>query len=113
MLLTMQVVHRWHTQHLDYVLALPQAPVERDLYRKVPKYFETEDRNEDNYVLKIHWNIYIRKQAGRLWNQYLVEKLVNVLGFNQSTVEECVFYRGKTLYVLYTDDPILAVPYSK
>ena len=38
---------------------------------------------------------------------------MNVLGFKQWTVEKCVFYRGKTLYVLYTNDSILAVPYSK
>ena len=32
------------------------------------------------------------------------------LGFKQSKVDECVFYRGKTLYVLYTDDSLLAGP---
>ena len=32
------------------------------------------------------------------------------IGFTQSTVEECVFYRGQSVYVLYTDDSILAGP---
>ena len=32
------------------------------------------------------------------------------LGFQQSAVDECVFYRGSTLYVLYTDDSLLAGP---
>ena len=32
------------------------------------------------------------------------------MGFKQSKVDECVYYRGKTLYVLYTDDSLLAGP---
>ena len=83
MLLTTTAVQGCHTQHLDYVLAFPQAPVELDLYMKVPKGFEIEGGNEDDYVLKIHQNIYGQKQSGRVWNQYLVNKLVNVLGFKQ------------------------------
>jgi hypothetical protein len=47
-----------------------------------------------------------------VWNKYLVRKLLD-LGFKQSTVDECVFYRGKTLYVLYTDDSLLAGPDKK
>ena len=88
MLLTTTAVQGCHTQHLDYVLAFPQAPVELDLYMKVPKGFEIEGGNEDDYVLKIHQNIYGQKQSGRVWNQYLVLKLVNVLGFKQSTVDK-------------------------
>jgi hypothetical protein len=45
-----------------------------------------------------------------VWNKYLVNKLVKELGFKQSKVNEWVFYRGKTLYVLYTDDSLLAGP---
>jgi hypothetical protein len=63
-----------------------------------------------DYVLKIHRNIYGQKQAGRVWNKFLSNKLVNKLEFKQSKVDECVFYRGKTLYVLYTDDSLLAGP---
>ena len=39
--------------------------------------------------------------------------MVNDLHFKQSKVDECVFYRGKTIYVLYTDDSILASPDQK
>ena len=35
MLLTQTALHGWHTKQLDYVLAFPQAPVERDLYMKI------------------------------------------------------------------------------
>ena len=55
-----------------------------------------------DYVLKLRHNVYGQKQAGRVWNQYLVTHLVNTL--------EYVFYRGNVVYVLYTDDSILAGP---
>jgi hypothetical protein len=111
MLLTLTAVHGWHTKQIDFVQAFAQAPVEKTLYMKVPAGVELEDGNDPrDHVLRIHRNIYGQKQAGRVWNKFLVNKLVNGLGFRQSKVDECVFYRGKTLYVLYTDDSLLAGP---
>ena len=45
----------------------------------------------------------------RVWNKYLVKKLKSI-GFTQSQHDECVFYRDKILYVLYTDDTIITGP---
>jgi hypothetical protein len=45
-----------------------------------------------------------------VWNQYLTDKLINKVGFKQSKVDDCVFYKGNVIYVLYTDDSILAGP---
>jgi hypothetical protein len=111
MLLTMTAVHGWHTKQIDFVQAFAQAPVERTLYMKVPAGVKIDgDGDAKDYVLKIHRNIYGQKQAGRVWNKYLSRKLTEELGFKQSKVDECVYYRGKTLYVLYTDDSLLAGP---
>jgi Reverse transcriptase (RNA-dependent DNA polymerase) len=44
-----------------------------------------------------------------VWNQHLVDKLLSI-GFVQSAHDPCVFYKGKAMYVLYTDDSILAGP---
>jgi hypothetical protein len=111
MLLTFTAVHGWHTKQIDFVQAFAQAPVEKTLYMKIPAGIEIEGgADPKDYVLKIHRNIYGQKQAGRVWNKFLVGKLVDELGFKQSSVDECVFYRGKTLYVLYTDDSLLAGP---
>lgn len=60
-------------------------------------------------MFKLRKNTYGQKQAGRVWNQYLVSRLTSI-GFKQSIVDECVFYRGGMIYVLYTDDSILAGP---
>ena len=109
LLLALTTIHKWHTIQIDYVLAFPQAPVERELYMKIPVGFEVPGANPNDFVLKIHRNIYGQKQAGKVWNSYLVDKLKG-LGFKQSTSDECVLYKGNVMYVLYTDDSILAGP---
>ena len=111
-LLTMALVHGWYTKQLDFVLAHPQAPAKHELYLKIPKGFEV-DGNTSDYVLKLNRNVYGQKDAGRVWNNYLVKKLTTELNFQQSDVDECAFYQGKTMYVLYTDDSILAGPDQK
>ena len=114
LLLTMTAVHGWHTKQLDYVAAFPQAPVERELYMKIPKGIKVKvEGNVNDYVLKLHRNIYGQKQAGRVWNDYLVKKLLKEVGFKQSKEDQCLFYHGQVMYVLYTDDSILAGPDPK
>jgi hypothetical protein len=111
LLLIMVAKNGWYSKQLDYVLAFPQAPVEKEIYMMIPKGFALNIPNaNEEHVLKLHKNVYGQKQAGRVWNKYLVDKLINELKFKQSKVDECVFYRGKTLYVLYTDDSLLAGP---
>jgi hypothetical protein len=111
MLLTMTVAHGWHTKQIDFVQAFAQAPVKKTLYMKIPAGMELMDgSNPSDYVLNIHINICGQKQAGQVWNQYLERKMVKDLGFQQSAADQCVFYRGSTLYVLYTDDSLLAGP---
>ena len=109
LLLKMTVGHGWHTKQLDYVAAFLQAPVERELYMKIPKGVNLRNKSSDDYVLKLHKNTYGQKNAGRVWNQYLVKKLI-IIGFKQSKIDECVFYKGKVMYALYTDDSILVGP---
>ena len=115
LLLILIVKYNWHSKQIDYVLAFPQAPIERELYMKIPKGFEIESTpgDKDEYVLKVHRNVYGQCQASRVWYQYLKNKLVKELKFHQSKVDECIFYRGKTIYMLYTDDSILAGPCQK
>ena len=91
LLLTLAAVHGWHTTQLDYVLAYPQAPVEREIYMEVPKGCDYPGADRKRDVLRLHRNVYGQKQAGRVWNKYLVDKLVNKAGFVQSKVDECVF----------------------
>ena len=108
MVLITTLIHGWFTKQIDFVLAYTQADVECQLYMAIPKGFEVQDDGQD-YVLKLKKNLFGQKQAGRVWNQHLVNKLIEI-GFIQSEIDECLFYKGKSLFVLYTDDSILAGP---
>ena len=44
-----------------------------------------------------------------MWNKNLCANLEKV-GFKQSIIDECVFYKEDMIYVLYIDDSILAGP---
>ena len=91
-LLSLVAAMGWHTQQIDYVLAFPQAPVEKEIYMKVPKGFEIAGKDSNNYVLKLKRNVYGQKQAGRVWNKYLEKKLIDQVGFKQSKIDDCVYY---------------------
>jgi hypothetical protein len=83
------------------------------MYMKIPQGVKLgKALDPKDYALKLNKNIYGQKQAGRVWNKPLVRKLQSI-GFKQSAVDECVFYRKKCIYVLYTDDSILAAPTDK
>ena len=73
MLLTLTALHGLTTKQIDFVQAFAQAPIEKSLYMKIPAGMEITDGSDPrDYVLMIHRNIYGQKQAGRVWNQYLV-----------------------------------------
>ena len=115
--MTLAVLNKWHTRQLDFVLAYTQADIERDLYMKLPpgftvdgKIMSEEDRKK--YVLKLNKNLYGQKQAGRVWYLHLRKNLIK-MGFKPSEHDECVYYYGKTIFIVYTDDTILLGPDKK
>ena len=62
------LVHQ--SKQIDYVLAYyTQADVECELYMVIPKGFEPEDDDAQDYVLKLKKNLFGQGQAGRVWNQ--------------------------------------------
>ena len=68
-----------------------------------------EGAKKGEYVFKIKKNTYGQKQAGRVWTKHLCAKLEKVR-FKQSIINECVLYKEDMIYVLYTNDSILAIP---
>jgi hypothetical protein len=108
--LIQSVLHNWHSRQLDFLMAYTQAPVERELYMEIPKGVTVKgglDRSK--YALRLVKNLYGQKQAGRVWYQYLTKGLKE-LGFRQSTVDECVFYKGTCVLLIYVDDTIILGP---
>jgi hypothetical protein len=65
--------------------------------------------NSQDYVLQLKKNLYGQKQAGRVWYKYLRAGLED-LGFTPSLIDECVYYRGGMLFLVYVDDGIIAGP---
>jgi hypothetical protein len=109
LIMCMAARHGWKTKQLDFVQAYPQAPVETDIYIDIPKGC-TVDGDKDRWALKLMNNIYGQKQAGRVWNTYLIEGLTTKLGFKQSEQDPCILWRDRTIIVIYTDDTIITGP---
>jgi hypothetical protein len=87
--------------------------VERELYMEIPKGVTmagTADRTK--YALRLLKNLYGQRQAGRVWYQYLSRGLKE-LGFTQSKIDECVFYKGTCVLLVYVDDTIILGPDEK
>ena len=110
LLLALTLTEGWSTRQIDFVQAFPQAPIRVKQYMKLPKGIDIEgvDGPRD-WVLEVHKNVYGGKDAGRQWYLHLAGKLKSI-GFRRSDFDECVFYKGRCMYVLYTDDSILAGP---
>jgi hypothetical protein len=49
------------------------------------------------------------KDVGRTWSIHL-DKGLQELGFKRSIVNKCLYYRGRTLFLVYVDDGILIDP---
>jgi hypothetical protein len=56
-------------------------------------------------VLKLEKNIYGQKQAGRVWNSFLVDKLLSI-GFITSLIDDCVFFRNDIIFMVYMNNGI-------
>ena len=102
-LLKTLALYNLYTVQLDFVLEFLQDPVEKDLYMDTPTGFDMSKVNIKYYVLNIHCNIYGQKQAGRVWNQHLVSKIVRELNFVQSKDDKFELHQGTTIYAHYTD----------
>ena len=63
-------------------------------------------------MLKLHKITYGQKNVDRVWNDYLVEKLIKIW-FEKYHGIKCVFYKGRIIYALCTYDFILSGPCPK
>jgi transposase InsO family protein len=115
--MSLAIVNNWSTRQLDFLLAYTQADIERDLYMKIPSGLVVNGKTLDEqerkrYALQLEKNLYGQKQAGRVWYLHLKKNLEKI-GFKASKYDECRFYYGTTIFILYTDDTILMGPDQK
>ena len=103
LLLILSMLNNRNTKQVDFVLAYPSAPIEFKMYMKLPKGIKTKYGNGRTHILQLLKNLYRQKQAGKVWNDYLV----TVIGFKQSKVDE-LFFTDDVLFIIYVDDGIFA-----
>jgi Reverse transcriptase (RNA-dependent DNA polymerase) len=112
LMLVLALLHSWFTLQIDFVLAYPQAPVECELYMRIPHGFPIAGGNRKTHALKILRNLYRQKQSGRVWNKHLHNKLIEI-GWIQSIADDCVYYNGNVIFCVYVNDGILLSPSSE
>ncbi len=95
----------WAFQQVDFVMAYPQAPIKMDIYMDLPQGIQTKHGNSKEQVLKLEKNIYGQKQAGRMWNSFLMNKLKSI-GFTMSLIDDCIFLHGDIIFMVYVDNVI-------
>ena len=83
-------------------MAYLQYPIDSDIYMELLHGVDTEEVRKNTHVLDFLRNLYVQKQADKVWNQYLASGLTK-LGLVESTVDECLFYQGNTVFFSYVD----------
>ena len=76
----------WEIRQVDFVMAHAQAPIEYDMYLKIPDGVDTDQGSNKSHVLKFLKNIYGQNLAGRVCNDYLTGKLLK-LGLRRSLID--------------------------
>ena len=99
------ILFQWSLRQVDFIMAYSQASIEMDIYMELPQGIKTAEGNSKEHVLKLLKNNYGQKQAGRVWNEYLIDKL-NSIGFKHSLIDDYVFYHGDIIFMVYVDDGI-------
>jgi hypothetical protein len=94
-------------QYITYLLLLSYFPIFIIflIENAMPQGIQVATGNSKDHVLKLLKNLYGQKQAGRVWNSFLVDKLT-LLGFSPSSINDCVFFRGDIIFMVYVDDGI-------
>jgi hypothetical protein len=70
---------------------------------ELPTGIHTKHGNSKDHVLKLLANIYGQKQAGYVWNNYLLTNLREI-NFKQSLINDCVFYQDNVIFIVYVDN---------
>jgi hypothetical protein len=102
------IIFGWALRQVDFVMAYPQAQIKMDIYMEIPQGIMTAHGNSKDHVLKLEKNIYGQKQAGCVWNSFLVDRLMSI-GFTPSLIDDCVFFRDDIIFMVNVGDGIFNI----
>jgi hypothetical protein len=98
------IIFCWALQQVDFVMVYQQAPIKMDIYMELPQGIQTKHGISKYHFLKLEKNVYSQKQAGYMWNSFLVG-----IGFTTSLIDDCVFFCDIIIFMVYVDDGIFLV----
>ncbi len=75
------------------------------MYMELPDGIEQKGGSKATHVLKCLPNLYGQREVDHVWNQYLMDKLLDT-GFSQSLIDDCVFYCGSVIFIVYVNNDI-------
>ena len=93
LIITLSVLNDWDIRFTDVSTAFLHADVIGNPYVSPP---ETEGLDGTNIVWELSKAQYGLKSAPKAWNQHLT-KLLKDLGWNQSVLGECIFFKKKEM----------------
>ena len=106
------------SRQIDYIQAFPQAPLDEDVYMRIPdgwhydksteKLQQSDDpRDKDkSHCIKLKRNLYGVRQASKNFFEHISDGLIKE-GFTPSFVDPCLWLRKDCMICLYVDDCII------
>jgi hypothetical protein len=98
--LMMSILAKHQTCSIDFSNAFVQAKNPYNTFMKCPAGFTTD---KPNHCLKLLRSLYGATYSPKLWNQLCEETFVD-MGFVQSRVDKCLYYKKNIFLILYVDD---------
>jgi hypothetical protein len=88
-------------------MAYHQAPFESDIYMELPQGIKNATGNSKDHekLLNLLKNLYGQKQARRVWNSFLLDKLTS-FGYTSLLIDDCVFICDDIIFMVYVDNGI-------
>ena len=103
LMLAITIIHKLETKSVDFILAFPQAELDRDVFMELPYGFQYGEKGK--YVLQLKKNLYGLADASYNWFQKLCEGIESE-NFVKSEIDQCVFIREDCIILVYVDDMI-------
>ena len=91
----------WHTTAIDFSNAFVQAKLDDPIWIHLPRGFTSAKTGKT--CLRLKRSLYGLSRAPKFWAQTL-HKALRDLGFQQSTLDTCLFYKDGVLIGTYVDD---------
>ncbi len=99
-----------HCRQVDFTQAFPQVDIDVPVFLRMPTgWCYQDEQGNDDYCLELTKNLYGTKQAARSWFLHLRDGLL-AQGFQQSSIDPCLFFCHDCILVVYTDDCLIFGP---